>query len=71
MSLQINIENPLKYQMSVIYISILLQGLFTYPSQKPFYNLSILCGLGLLCLFFSVPHLLSELYFDIIKCKEI
>jgi len=21
--------------------------------------------------FFSVPHLLSELYFDIIKCKEI
>jgi len=26
--------------------------------------------LSVLCMFFSVSHLLSELYFDIIKCLE-
>jgi len=40
----------------------------SHPTTKVIYNLSILCKLGILCMFFSVPHLLSELYFDIIKC---
>jgi len=72
MSNQINIENPFKISnVSNIY-PYPIAWIVHIPLTKDILQyMCILCGLGLLCLYFSVPHLLSELYFDIIKCKEI